>query len=342
MSNYNSWSPLKEVWLGDCYPKHFYDHLDSEVRDCFHQITEMTQEDLKKIEMKLKEFGITVRRPQYDKIDDYLNNENLEKPHITPRDFYFSHNGKFYFEDEWNGGRPWLDVVDFYKKNNTIMIEKKFMSGLQINGSNVVRVGKDVYFELAYDKNKKETQIEFFKTEVYPYFKDFRCHLLFNGGHLDGCFAILRPGLILASRYFTEYEKTFPDWEVIQLGKPEFQNFKKSPAGFTQAKNWYVTNNKKNNSFNEYIIKYALDWVGNFHETYFEINCLVIDEKNTLMLGENDQLYETLNKKGINVHIVPFRARTFWDGGLHCLTVDISRDSRLEQYFQFTDNLIIY
>jgi hypothetical protein len=30
MSNYNSWSPLKEVWLGDCYPKHFYNHLDNE------------------------------------------------------------------------------------------------------------------------------------------------------------------------------------------------------------------------------------------------------------------------------------------------------------------------
>lgn len=342
MSNYNSWSSLKEVWLGDCYPKHFYDHLESEVRDCFHQITEITQEDLNKIEIKLKEFGITVVRPQYDKIDDYLNNGNLEKPHITPRDFYFSHNNKLYFEDDWNGGRPWLDVVDFYKKNNTIMIEKKLLSGLQINGSNVVRVGKDVYFDLAYDDIKKEEQINIFKNTVYPSFKDFRCHLLFNGGHIDACFAILKPGLILASKYFKDYEKTFPGWEIIHLDRTEFQSFKKNSTGFNGAKNWYVANNQKNNAFNQYIINYALEWVGNFKETYFEINCLVIDEKNVLMMGENDRLYETLNKKGINVHIVPFRARTFWDGGLHCLTVDILRDSTVEEYFQFKDNVIVY
>ena len=82
--------------------------------------------------------------------------------------------------------------------------------------------------------------------------------------------------------------------------------------------------------------------MGNYKETYFDINCLVVDEQNILMLGENEALYKVLNQKGINVHMVPFRARTFWDGGLHCLTVDILRDSTLADYFHFKDNLIIY
>ena len=340
--NYNSWSPLKEIWLGDCYPKNFYDHLDNEVKECFHKITEITQEDLKIIQSKLEQLGVTVRRPSYHKIEDYLNNDTLEKPHITPRDFYFSHKDKLYFNDNFGGGRPWYDTIDLYKKNRLINLEKRLLVGLQINGSNVVRVGKDIYFDLAYDKIDKEIQINMFKEHVYPYFKDFRCHLLFNGGHIDGCFAILKPGLILASRYFQDYGATFPGWEIIQLDRPEFQNFKKKTIGFQAAKNWYVPNLAKNNFFNEYIIKYALDWVGNFKETYFDINCLVVDEKNVLMLGDNEPLFDALYKKGINVHSVPFRARTFWDGGLHCLTVDILRDSSLIDYFDFQKNFTIY
>ena len=130
--------------------------------------------------------------------------------------------------------------------------------------------------------------------------------------------------------------------EVIHLNKPEFQRTKKRPTGFYAAQNWYVPNEKKNNSFNDHIIKYALNWVGNYKETYFDINCLVVDEQNVLILGENEALYKVLNQKGINVHMVPFRARTFWDGGLHCLTVDILRDSTPVDYFNFKEDLVIY
>jgi hypothetical protein len=342
MLNFNSWSSLKEVWLGDCYPKHFYDHLDSKVKDCFHEITEITQQDLQIIQNKLEELGVVVRRPKYDQVNHYINDGQLEKPHITPRDFYFCHDNNLYFNDNFNQGRPWFDTVSYYKQNNTVNIQNRFLVGLQINGSNVVRVGRDVYFDLAYDDMPKPQQIQLFRDNVLQYFKNHRCHLLWNGGHVDGCFAILKPGLILASNYFEDYEKTFPGWEVIHLNKTEFQRTKQKPTGFHAAKNWYVPNDKKNNSFNDHIIKYALDWVGNYKETYFDINCLVVDEQNILMLGENEALYKVLNQKGINVHMVPFRARTFWDGGLHCLTVDILRDSTLADYFHFKDNLIIY
>jgi len=48
MNKVNSWcgfsGDLEEVWLGDCYPQHFYDHLDSQTRDVFYQITEWTKE----------------------------------------------------------------------------------------------------------------------------------------------------------------------------------------------------------------------------------------------------------------------------------------------------------
>ena len=55
VNSYTNWGRLEEVWLGDCYPAHFYDHLASEVRDVFYEITEKTQHDLKIIQRKLEE-----------------------------------------------------------------------------------------------------------------------------------------------------------------------------------------------------------------------------------------------------------------------------------------------
>ena len=290
MKNYDSWSPLKEVWLGDCYPKHFYDHLDSKVKDCFYEITEITQHDLSIISQKLQELGVTVNRPIYNKVDDYIINGNLLKPHITPRDFYFTFDNNLYFDDDYNGGRPWTHIISDYQKNNLINVKRKF-NGLAINGANIVKAGKDIFFDL-YGDDSKNVKIAKFKETVYPEFSEYRCHVLFNGGHTDGCFAILKPGLILASSYFTNYSETFPGWEIIELDTPEFMDVSRPNEGFLAAKNWYLPNINQNDSFNQHIIDYALDWVGNYKETYFDINCLVVDEKNVLMLGENHSLYK--------------------------------------------------
>ena len=85
--------------------------------------------------------------------------------------------------------------------------------------------------------------------------------------------------------------------------------------------------------FNDHIIQHAQDWVGNYTETYFELNCLSIDESNVIMLAENEALAKTLQRHGITVHWVPFRTRSFWDGAMHCLTVDIRRQSSMEDLF---------
>ena len=133
--------------------------------------------------------------------------------------------------------------------------------------------------------------------------------------------------------FVTNYSETFPGWEIIELDTPEFMDVSRPNEGFLAAKNWYLPNINQNDSFNQHIIDYALDWVGNYKETYFDINCLVVDEKNVLMLGENHSLYKKLEGKGITVHVLPFRARTFWDGGLHCITLDLYREGIQQDYF---------
>ena len=64
-------TPLKEVWLGDCYPESYYDHLPDEIADPFRQITQWTKEDTGKLQRFLEDRGIVVRRPVFDSIDNY-------------------------------------------------------------------------------------------------------------------------------------------------------------------------------------------------------------------------------------------------------------------------------
>ena len=159
------------------------------------------------------------------------------------------------------------------------------------------------------------------------FLSDYNVTIVNNGGHLDGCFAILKPGLLIASNYFPSYDETFPGWTKIDLSNPEFRKHTKRKKGFGQSGKWWLphVNINNNKSFGKHIEQYALDWVGEYTETYFELNCLVIDEQNVIMLGSNRSLELHLAKHDIQVHWVPFRTRSFWDGGMHCLTVDIHR-----------------
>lgn len=327
INSHNSWSQLEEVWLGDVYPASWYDHLPTEVRDVFYRLTEITQQDLNQIQKKLQEFEIIVQRPRYLQIDQYLVDDNLIKPQICPRDDYCVIGNKLIvpFADSPAWQHTYQNYLDDHRcrilESNTNII----------NGANVVRVGKDLIID----------QDCFTITPDDVDFPDYRVKIVSNGGHMDGCFAILKPGLILANRYFDDYEHTFPGWEIIMLNDPTYcaapSTGYQQPYPVYNGKFWN-TSVGTNKSFNDHIIQHALDWVGCYTETYFELNCLVVNEQNVIMLAENEQLAHTLERHGITVHWVPFRARSFWDGAMHCLTVDIRRQSQIEDFFPERNN----
>jgi hypothetical protein len=322
INSHNSWSQLEEVWLGDVYPSAWYDHLEPAVRDVFYELTAITQEDLAIIQCTLESFDVTVQRPQYNNIEQYLDEtEHLKKPQITPRDQFvvignelLGHGAHF---------DAWKHAVARYQQDPGSQITRHW--DYHVNGANVVRVGKDIIVDR-----------DCFEWEYDGRWPDYRVQVVANGGHMDGCFAILRPGLIIANRYWDEYETTFPGWDIIMLDNPTYQAH--PSQGYAQP---YPVHNGKfwntsvgtNRSFNEHIVQHALDWVGCYTETYFELNCLVVDQANVIMLGENLQIERELAQRGITVHWVPFRARSFWDGAMHCLTVDIRRQSQIENYF---------
>lgn len=344
INSHNGWSKLEEVWLGDIYPDSWYATLPNEIEDTFCKINEVTRQDLTEIQLKLEEFGVVVRRPEYKKIENHLIDGTgiLQKPEITPRDFaavigntlIFNRRSMMEKEDSnWNylldeysphafyGGRLESNFdVDNGNNNNATGYWHQ-----NLNGANIVRYGDKIIWDTC---DKEEITIAK-QQEVAELFPDFEWHFVNNGGHLDGCFQIVKPGLLLTSYYFDDYEKFFPGWKCITVSHPEFAAYphKTPKPGFTSNNRWWMDDFAMPASFNKHIIQYAKEWVGNPMETFFEINSLMLDEHNICILGEKPKLFQALEQEGLTVHSLPFRARTFWDGGLHCLTVDIRRRS---------------
>jgi hypothetical protein len=346
VNSFTNWGRLEEVWLGDCYPAHFYDHLESEVRDIFYEITEKTQEDLTIIHRRLEEFGIQVRRPCYDRIEDFIEPAHhrsagqLCKPMITPRDHFLVFGNTLYGPAWFH--RPWANVIAEYSQDpaSCVVDPDKVDSAQRVCGANTVRAGRDLYLDNRFAKRGNNVNTQY----LLDTFKDYRLHLLDNGGHVDGCFAVLKPGVLLTSKYFSDYDRTFPGWECINIQEPEFSKHfvpgRKVPN--TNGK-WWMPGIVESAKFNKHVIAHARDWIGDYTETYFEVNCLVIDEKNVFMLGENEGVFRELERHGITAHSLPFRTRTFWDGGLHCLTLDIRRqDSMVDLFPERTEKFYTY
>ena len=341
---HNNWDRLKYVWLGDVWPKHFYDDLKPEIRDAFYQITEWTKEDLNNIQKKLEQLGVQVDRPYVDgpkeiyldlTLNSIFRNEkselikDLPKPPITPRDANTLLGNNLVFGDLHN-------IIPY--KTLLSKIDKRYLISAseyrRLSGASLVKLGKDLVidFQLPNNISKEDTlkEIYQFSNSTVNKFSQYRWSIGTQGGHVDACFMPLREGLLLASRYYKDYELLFPGWETINLSAPTYAHHTKF-NGFGHRLHIPGFNHPPH--LNKFLEDYCSEWIGNYTETFFEVNILVIDERNILCMGNHESLFEELDKRNITPHVVPFRTRSFWDGGLHCVTLDIIRDGELRDYY---------
>ena len=311
-------TPLKEVWIGDCYPESFFDHLPDEVADPFRVITEWTRQDTHKLQKFLESRDIIVRRPVFESIDDHLDqNDNLIKPPVTPRDHYVVFDKTLYSLHNSLPKDPWRHSLDDYSKKG---FDVQYPKDLPINclcPPAVCRIGTDLFL----DSVSHEHIWGFVCQWMVEESKNYRINICNTNGHSDGVFCPIAPGIIVSSHYKQSYDSTFPGWEVFKIpdtlhNYPETNN------------NWHmqVDEINQNKTFAKHIFDLASDWVGEYKETVFEVNMLVLDEQNVIAMKDYPPLTEWLDKRGINVHLFDLRTRNFWDGGWHCFTLDIHRE----------------
>jgi hypothetical protein len=310
-------TPLKEVWLGDCYPESYYDHLPNEIADPFRQITEWTKHDTGRLQKFLESKGITVRRPVFDSIDDHVDSKDqLQKPPVTPRDHYFVLDTTLYSLHNKLKKDPWRHWLDYYKQNGCDVRSPVDTSINCISPPSIVRIGKDLYI----DRDSHTSHWGFVCEWMVETAKHYRINVCSTTGHCDGVFCPVAPEILVSSYYKVDYTQSFPGWELFRIPEDaKINHF---------AKNWWVHDQNiiLNQAFSKHIQEKASTWVGNFKETVFEVNMLVIDEKNVIAMKDYPPLTEWLHRRGITVHFFDLRTRSFWDGGWHCFTLDIRRE----------------
>jgi hypothetical protein len=286
------------------------------------------------------------------------------KPPMTPRDYSLMVGKDFYFSprtyDELKGS-DWPDpapkfmseltssttvpdhiknemiatiISDFLSPDTYANIKKKIPNIIHgpgtINGAMTTRIGKDLYFGTETHINNLTSLKESY-SKLFP---NYRCHVINTGGHSDGIFCPVVPGLIVSLRDIPTYKDTFPDWEVVYLPGQSWAKVK--PFLDLKQKNqgkWWVPGEELNDEFTDLVESWLGHWVGYVEETVFDVNMLVIDEKNVVCNNYNEQVFRAFERYGITPHVINFRHRYFWDGGLHCITSDVHREGTMKDYF---------
>ena len=168
------------------------------------------------------------------------------------------------------------------------------------------------------------------------YLDDFEIIFHKYDGHTDGNFHPIKPGALLSLTDVQNYSKTFPNWDVCYLPDQSwdkvsgFLKMKKQVAG-----KWWVPEQENNIGFTQFVETWLNDWVGYVEETVFDVNVLVLDEKHVCVSQKNnEQVNNFLKKHGMEPVYIPWRHRYFWDGGLHCITLDLYREGTQQDYFK--------
>ena len=155
-----------------------------------------------------------------------------------------------------------------------------------------------------------------------------------TGGHSDGVYCPVCPGLIISLRDVPTYATTFPDWEVVYLPGQSWNRLHPflSLKQKNKGKGW-KPGFEKDQEVIDTVETWLQHWTGYIEETVFDVNMLIIDPKNVMVFNYNKLVFDALERYGITPHIVPFRHRYFWDGGIHCVTSDLHREGTMQDFF---------
>lgn len=378
-SVYQHWDPLKVCVVGRSYPPEFYSWITvPHVRELFERIAIETEEDYQNIIQKLESFGVTVLRPELP-VNSFIDGKFIPPP-MTPRDYTvmigdtFYENYTFPFQKAyknvkdptWPACNSWEEFATIpawmqdecnnvfwlstYRQNNTVydnifkhiqnqgnkIKSHQYHDPELINGAMISRIGKDLYFgTMSYDQDSTE-----FKNLIAQEFPNTRNHIINTGGHGDGTYCPVTPGLIISLEDVPTYADTFPGWEVVYLPGQSWDAIR--PFRELKTKNkgkWWIPGFEKDNDVINLVEQWLGHWTGYVEETVFDVNMLIIDPKNVIVFNYNKQVFDALERYGITPHIVPFRHRYFWDGGIHCVTSDLHREGTMQDYFPERDNV---
>ena len=292
---------LKECWVGRSYsPDKVNDNL---IKTILHE----TEEDLQEFCKVLESYDVTVRRPEYADDVDVRRKPQL----LHARDHLQRINNKLYIGTRYEEDIDrWKYLHDrFYHRGGG---RDRIITMDNLSAPSIVRTDKIIFDAVAITRKR------------YEYFKygnpDVECvyERLSNRDfdierHTDGVFCPVKEGVIIATPSARNLEYVFPDWDILYL------DINTQDLNDMQMSKEIVWSPK-------HIPEEYVKWVGYSPETFFDVNCLQLDESHLMVTRYNKQVFDFLKKHKVEPIIIPFRHRYLWDGGLHCMTFDYDRE----------------
>jgi len=218
-------------------------------------------------------------------------------------------------------------ILDDIKQNQTEIVYTDLDF---INGCFVSRIGQDLFFATQTYHDDKKAILD----QVNQLFPNSRNHVVNSGGHGDAVYCPVTPGLIISLNDIPTYTDTFPDWEVVYLPPSNYAHMREFEFSMKRNKGrWFMPGFEQNNNLIQMVDHYFDEWVGQVSETVFDVNILIVDPKNIVVSTHNDLVEKACARHGIEMHVVPFRHKYFWDCGIHCVTNDLNRQGKKQNFF---------
>ena len=355
---FQHWDPLRVCVVGRSYPPDFYYWIrDTGTRQRFQTLAEETEADYLQLIDLLTSFGVRVLRPQLPEDLSALKvNDRWVSPPVTPRDYFI-----MIHQDLWIPGEPnrvhaqrafanqsqwsWQQFAQMDQAQHDAKLScyqnifdhvvgqgnaVRYTDLDVVSGCFVSRIGQHLYFATQTYQDNQQQLLE----QVNNLFPTTHNKIVNAGGHGDSTYCPVTPGLIVSLQDVPTYADTFPDWEVVYLPPSDYAETAQFRASMKHNRGrWNIPGFESDSNLVHMVEHYFDSWVGNASETVFDVNILVIDQKNIVVSSHNDAVEAACARHGVEVHVSPFRHRYFWDAGIHCVTNDLDRTGQLQNFF---------
>lgn len=344
---WTEWDNLKEVIVGDVYDPNYFsnyassqiENSDNEFIDGMCKIFEETKEDLNSLQKILESYGVKVFRPKKLKINKEQTrmwSSQFPYPAICPRDMHIvygyniistiggdanRYNEADFFSqimlEKYKEGRNYISMPrplldDTYKRYEQTENQILFHS------ANVLKCGDTLLHTMPYGDGRHGAGtyagLNWLKRNIG---ENVNWIKIPRSGHADGRLALIKPGLILMKDKNMIPEE-LKNWDTVDI------DLKPVPK--------YFNNIQSQNFYKNRVKAWLKHWIGYAEETLFDLNVLSINQNTFITCGYDKTMINKFKKHNVDVIPFNFRHRYFFDAGLHCVTLDLTREGEKESY----------
>lgn len=345
---FTEYDPLEEVIVGDCYAPGDLDHLfKNNSLKSFNKILAETKEDFNNLADFLKQGNIKIHRPEVLQYPEHIKlsefTVNFPMAPTVPRDQYKIQGEKilqtytsltdryfdglsFYkiFSNMFSQGYNWISqpapplvpvTPDDLWYCNGGPYKTKLNDRLLFHTATMFPVGDKIIINSEGPGN--ELGFNWLKKNLSEFtFIENKGGLAENFGHIDHGFIMIDDETVIHSGI---------EWVphcLRHLNMIDAEQFIPKPST-KQYKQDYIEAGGRYEV--KWIEKYLNNWRGYNQDVCFDLNVLIIDRNNIIFGRELPDLFRYLKKFNIECHVCEQRHMLYWEGGIHCGTLDIKR-----------------